>query len=499
MRLGPISDMRLSPSVRAAFLKLGGRGLSVSISSSANVALFFLRNITIARIIGPSNFGIAVAIATIAALIDIMSDMGWDKFLIQADQALHDRADAQGAVHLLRVGMGVVMSLGVILFAPLLAHLLQAPQAASAIAALAVAIMFKSFVHIDYKHRQRDLDFAGEAVVETSRGSIDLIAGVTAALIFHNYWAMTVSIIVGAIASCVASHVVADRPYRLNWHGVTGPAVLRFGAPLMINNAFVYAAGQGDRLLVGLTFGPHQLALYAAAVTMVAGPQAVLSRALTMVSLPLLSQARGRREVYQGQFTITGAGAVAACALASLPIILFGPEVVHLAFGGDYHADAALTGLLAVALTINILRLWPISSLMANGKTAFIPMSNVIRMLGFGAAIVVANTGGTVEGIALCLALGEAVGLIGALVWAWRVVCPAPLRILVLLGALAVSWGVAGLVQWRTDSIILRGAVLLALLAALLGAALNAMQAGRKRVAAAQLAVAANQDSALKN
>jgi O-antigen/teichoic acid export membrane protein len=482
--------MRLSPSVRAAILKFGGRGLSVSISSSVNVALFFARNITIARIIGPSNFGVAVAIATIAALIDTVSDMGWDKFLIQSDQNVHGRAEAQGAVHLLRVGMGVVMAVGVILFAPILANLLQAPKAAHAISALAVTIMLKSFTHIDYKHRQRDLDFTGEAIVETSRSGVDLIAGVTAALILHNYWAMTASITAGAMASCITSHLIARQAYRPNWSAVTGPAVLRFGAPLMINNVFVYAANQGDRLLVGLTFGPHQLALYAAAVTLVAGPQAVISRALVMVSLPLLSKSRGQREVYQGQFTITGAGAVASCALVSLPIILFGPEVVHIAFGRNYHAGAVLTGLLAVALTINILRTWAMTSLMANGKTAFIPMSNVIRMLGFGAAIVIANTGGTVEGIALCLAAGEAIGLIGALLWASRIVYPAPRRILMLLGVLTVSWAAAALVQWRTDSIILRGAVLLTLLAVLLGAALNALLAGRRRVTAARLAIA---------
>src|SRR3546814_5887793 len=51
----------------------------------------FARNVAIARLIGPAEFGVAVILGTIASAIDILSDMGWDKFLIQNAERSEER------------------------------------------------------------------------------------------------------------------------------------------------------------------------------------------------------------------------------------------------------------------------------------------------------------------------------------------------------------------------------------------------------------------------
>lgn len=90
--------------------KFGAIGFSVSVSSSTNVAFFFARNIVLARVLGPGDFGLAVIILTVAAAIDVLSDLGWDRFLIRAQDSEHPRAHAQAVVHLLRLMLGLAMA-----------------------------------------------------------------------------------------------------------------------------------------------------------------------------------------------------------------------------------------------------------------------------------------------------------------------------------------------------------------------------------------------------
>src|SRR3546814_21085903 len=88
----------------------------------------FARNVAIARLIGPAEFGVAVILGTIASAIDILSDMGWDKFLIQ--NAEGHRPEALSVVHLLKLASGIAFAAMLVLLAPVLADALEKPAAA---------------------------------------------------------------------------------------------------------------------------------------------------------------------------------------------------------------------------------------------------------------------------------------------------------------------------------------------------------------------------------
>lgn len=444
-----------------ALSRIGALGFSVAVSSSTNVAFFFARGILLARIVGPADFGVAVIILAVASAIDVLSDLGWDKFLIRSQDGEHPRDKAQAVVHLLRFLLGITMSAVIVLLALPLATILSAPHAALAIAALAVPVMARALSHIDYKHRQREFQFGGEALVETIRSAVDFAAAVAAALLLHSYWAMTIGITMGALASCAVSHIIARERFHLRWDPVLGRDILRFGSPLVVNNAIVYVAGQGDRLLVGVSQGVHALASYATVLTLVAGPQAVLSRGLMMVAMPVLARVRDEAAEFRQSFTLIGAAASAMTLAASAPILLFGPEIVHLVFGPAFHPSATLCGLLAVAQSMNILRSWAISGLVAHAHTRFVPMANGVRLFGFLAAILVASNHGTVELLAGCLALGELLGFGAALLWHARLVQPVPRDLFILLTILALSTLAAAAVEQLSDSVPVRLLMLL--------------------------------------
>ncbi len=466
---------------RGRLATLTTRGLAVSASSSINVAFFFARNIMLARVLGPADFGIAIAILTISSAIDVVSDMGWDKFLIQWDQKGHTIAEAQGVVHLLRLGVGLLMSVGIVLLSTPLAHLLDVPHAAGAIAALAAPVMLRSAMHIDYKYGQRDLKFGGEALVESSRSIVDLAVAVSAAVLLHSYWAMTLAITGGAFASFVMSHILARQRAWPLWRAGLGMAILAFGAPLVVNNVLVYIAGQGDRLLVGIQFGVQDLAIYGAALTLIAGPQAVVIRGLMMVALPILVKARSNIGAFQAIFAQLGATAVGLCALVSVPIILFGPELVHLAFGEGFPPDPLLSALLAMSQGLNILRTWAIGGLVANAHTKVVPLANIFRISGFATAILAASMGATLEGVAACLLGGELLGVAAALWWHGRLVHTVPVSVFQLMAVLAACWLAAGATQTFTDSMILRAFALAGVLAVNAGLCFAVVSAERRK------------------
>src|SRR3546814_633326 len=147
--------------------KVLSSGSIVGVIAGYSVFCSFARNVAIARLIGPAEFGVAVILGTIASAIDILSDMGWDKFLIQ--NAEGHRPEALSVVHLLKLASGIAFAAMIVLLAPVLADAMEKPAAAFPLALLAVPALFRASMNVDYRRRQREFDFRGEAWVEGGR------------------------------------------------------------------------------------------------------------------------------------------------------------------------------------------------------------------------------------------------------------------------------------------------------------------------------------------
>src|SRR3546814_15998040 len=86
-----------------------------------------------------------------------------------------------------------------VLLAPVLADAMEKPAAAFPLALLAVPALFRASMNVDYRRRQREFDFRGEAWVEGGRYTADVVVAIVAALVFKSYWAMYYAIMAGAL------------------------------------------------------------------------------------------------------------------------------------------------------------------------------------------------------------------------------------------------------------------------------------------------------------
>ncbi len=429
----------------ALFSKSGLAKFALVSGSSVGVVFLLLRNVSIAKLIGPDLYGVAVFIQAISAAADLLSDLGWDKFLIQSD--VKDRQASQGVVHFLRLATGVVVGLIIIVASPFLAHAIKVPAATGAIAAIAVVVLLRCATHTDYKFRQRQMNFKGELVIELSRFTADLIVALVVGLLLKSYWAMTWALIANAAAGCIASHIMADQPYRPKWQPVLGREVYHFGAPLLFNNFIIYLAGQGDRPMVGMAYSPRVLAIYGASLQLISGPQAVINRILLTLSLPILSRSRTDPELYATRHRQLGMATICAAAAISFPVISLGSDAVRLIYGKAYHPDPRLIAALVIPQSINIIRTWTMSSLMAHAKTKVIPLVNMTRLVGLCVGSFLAFRHYSLVTVAYCLMAGETIGLFTQLGVHRKIIMKEDSRIIFMLAALGIFWFLATVIQ----------------------------------------------------
>src|SRR3546814_5198230 len=103
---------------------------------------------------------LVTGVQTCALPIYSVTDSGSDRFLVQ------DRAGSAPALlrltHLVSLGRGLLIAVGLVVLAGPIARLSGAPQLAPEIAVLAIAPLILGLVNWDYRRQQRDSDFRAE-------------------------------------------------------------------------------------------------------------------------------------------------------------------------------------------------------------------------------------------------------------------------------------------------------------------------------------------------
>ena len=129
-----------------------------------------IRNIIIARLIGPENFGIAATFAITVTLLEMASDVASDKLLIQAENG--DDPRLQKTAQFLLAARGLFLAVVLCALVWPVSKLFEVSQARWAFWWLAVVPIIRGLVHLDVKRMHRDMRFGPFARRYVARATI---------------------------------------------------------------------------------------------------------------------------------------------------------------------------------------------------------------------------------------------------------------------------------------------------------------------------------------
>ena len=336
-----------------------GTGLAVELGS------LFARTIILARLLGPHEFGVAAGMNTLAAVIEMISFVGLDRYLVYARDG-HTEA-ALAAAHTLTLARGCIGFCLTVLLAWPSALLIHAGRLGPEFALLAVAPLLRGGVHLGVFQMQRAHRFLPAALAEALAAIAGLGVSTVFALRQPDHTAILWGLITQAAVVVVITHWSGRAiPYRFSWQRASLTKALRFGLPLTWNGAVLAASNQLDRVIVGGWLGPAALGLYSLSTTLLMQPMNLLMRFATTAWQPNLSAAwhSGRRASFTTLATVLNGTAMAIGGGGACIVACVGSPALAIVFGRGYMASdvfcAMFGGITAARLlrgTMNLLGL----------------------------------------------------------------------------------------------------------------------------------------------
>lgn len=432
--------------LKAALLLLSG--------NMAGSLLSLARNILVARLIPLEDYAIAATFIIVLSLIEMTSQFGLQQQIVQSDQG--DDPRFQAALQGFQLLRGSIAGLALVLLGGPLANFMNMPEAAWAYRLLGVVPVLIALQHFDVFRLNREMRFGPQVLSQTAPVAVTLVLLWPLSAWLPDYRMMLVLLLVQFVLWTLLSHLVAQRPWRARLDLQAMRGAVRFGWPLLVNNALLFAVFNGDRVVVGRELGAEALAIFSMGMTLTLTPTLVFARSAQSFFLPQLSRLHHAGAADPAPFRRLATAVIEAALVSSLcfaaAVVLFGPLAVDLLLGSKYGALVPAMALFGVAQAFRLFKLGPEVVGLAAGRTANPMIANSLRLAALPVAWWLAVRGGDMRLIILTMIAGELAGGLLAIAVLWRQVPLAMgeiaraygLAIVVLAGLAAAAWAAPG-------------------------------------------------------
>ncbi len=320
----------------------------------------FARNVILARLLAPDDFGLFGIALVILSIIERFSDTGLKSALVQKKADIHDHMDTAFTVQAVR---GAVLALLLLLSAPYVAQFFDEPRATPFVQLLAATVFLRGIRSMGLILYTRELEVRRQNLHRVASDVVELAVSIVAAILLQNAWALMIGMLAGNVISVVVSYRVHPYRPRLHFRLDYARELGRYGRWVFLNNILFFLAYRGDNLVIGKFLGAPALGIYLLAYSISEVATREFSQMVTHVAFPAYSRIQGELQRLQRAYA-TAIELVASVTLPAAVVLWLLAEPLTLALLGVRWLEvASVLPLLAFAGVIR--------TLVSNGSAAF--------------------------------------------------------------------------------------------------------------------------------
>lgn len=241
----------------------------------------------LSRLLSPNDFGLLAMAGPIVAFLAMFQNLGLTQLTVQRPTISHKEINF---LFWISTAAGVVVTLVILLIAPVAAAFYGEPDVGLLVAGLALPFLITSSGAQHIALINRRMEFGNLAIIDVATSAVTLIVVVGWALYAPSFWALWAGAVAGAVVSISLSWIYSRwRPSMPRWTE-EGWGMIKFGSDLTGFNLANFFARNLDNVIIGKVSGSVSLGLYERAYKLLLFPLTQVTNPLSQVMLPTLSR-----------------------------------------------------------------------------------------------------------------------------------------------------------------------------------------------------------------
>ncbi len=258
-----------------------------ALSTAGRQVLTFASLATVARMLGPSAYGVMGMAALVMAFINNFRDLGTAVAIVQKPSV---STRLLSSLFWINLALGVGLCLLVSLSAPAAARFFQTPDLTGVLRLVSISFVFASCGVVHNALLNREMLFRAFAVVDLTSAVVTYLVALVSAYSGHGVWSLVYANMASSLVSTVGYWIAYRfRPsFVFDWVEVR--SIARFSSNLSGFGLVNYIYRNADNLIVGKVLGPVPLGFYQMAYNMMLTPLQNISSVITQVLFPAFSR-----------------------------------------------------------------------------------------------------------------------------------------------------------------------------------------------------------------
>lgn len=250
------------------------------------MAITFVSNLVLARLLSPEDFGCVAMLMIFISLSNTFIDGGFGSALIQKKEPT--QAD-YSTIFYWNIILSIVLYAILFFAAPLIANFYRIELLTSVLRVQGAILIFNAFSIIQQNQLKKQLQFKKLAIVNVCSAVVSLILAVIAALNGWGVWSLVVQQISLSLLNAVffffATRWVPLRVFSME----SFKELFKFGGFMLLSHLFSTLSNEIQGLLVGRMFTPATLGLYSQAYRLEGSAATAASSIIDQVTYPVMA------------------------------------------------------------------------------------------------------------------------------------------------------------------------------------------------------------------
>jgi O-antigen/teichoic acid export membrane protein len=360
-----ISGLVLRDALRARTMR-GGAWLGMG--SVAEQAVRFARNMLLARILVPGDFGTMAIVISSASLLDMLTDVGVKAAIIQSPRG--GNAAYLNASWWMGLSRAIFSYSIIFTVAPWVSQFYGRPELSGLLRVALLSVLFNGAMSPRSALAQREMKLGQWAVITNGGGICGVILTVALSFYMRNVWALAIGYAGENAFRFFLSYALCPGAPSCRFDRSAARELLTFSRGMLGLAPLNLIIARADIFVLGRLYPLAALGLYTMAVTLVTTPSVFCTNMLGQTLLPALSSVQGDTQRLNRILLEVTSWLLLLGMPAAVCICLSAPSLLRFAYGARYVAATGPLSVASAVVFLTVLNAVPTIALFAKGRPA---------------------------------------------------------------------------------------------------------------------------------
>ncbi|HAT4283860.1 TPA: lipopolysaccharide biosynthesis protein [Clostridium perfringens] len=314
-----------------------------------------ITNMILARIVTPKAFGVVATVTMIISFVDMLSEAGFQKYLIQNNfKSEKEKYDTANVAFWSNFFISVVLLILIIIFRNGIANLVGNPGLGHVIAIASIQLIITSFSSIQIALFKRDLNFKNLFIARMFAICVPFLVTIPLALNGFEYWSMIIGSIIIQISTSIILTIRSKWKPKIFFEFDILKKMFSFGSWSLIESISVWLSVWIDVLIIGSAFNDYYLGLYKTTTSMVSTVLMLITSIILPVFFSVLSRLQHDEKGFNKIFYKTQKMIAIFVLPLGTGIFLYSKLATQLLLGSQWIMASEIVGITSLTISLKI-------------------------------------------------------------------------------------------------------------------------------------------------